>query len=436
MKLLLAQYAPYVPPLGGANKSNQMVLEALAKRGHGCCAVSLASNIHGAAGRNQLAKELARQCISSQERAEGVAAFRLNNVEVSAVWDTSRLCVELTARIREFQPDWILVSSEDPSQILLKTALEQAPGRIIYLAHTALALPFGPHCFAPNDKSTALLQRTVAVITVSEYLKQYLLKWGGVNSDVVPILLYGPGPFPQFGCFDRGYITMINPCAVKGIDIFLAVARRMPDLGFAAVISWGTTDQDMAALSAIPNIRILAPVEDINQILAVTRILLVPSVWAEGRGRIITEAMASGIPVIGSDSGGIPEAKMGVPYVIPVHLIEHYDFRLDARKVPVAQVPPQDILPWEGAIRELTGNRQHYEDTSRDSREAALNYIAGQRIEPVEAFLAALVPRESSLSTRADSGAEAESILSAMSPERRALLARKLQARRSAETTN
>jgi glycosyltransferase involved in cell wall biosynthesis len=436
MKLLLTQYAPYVPSLGGGNKSNRMALEALAERGHRCHAVSLASNLHGATGRNQLAEELHRHGILSHEQTQGVTTFRLAGVDVSAVWDTSRLCLELMAQIQEFQPDWILVSSEDPGQILLKTALEQEPGRVIYLAHTTLALPFGPDCFAPNEESAALLRRTAGVITVSEYLKQYLFKWGDVSSEVLPILLYGPGPFPQFGSFNRGYITMVNPCAVKGIDIFLELARRMPDLEFAAVISWGTTDEDIAALNSVSNIRLLPSVPDINQILAVTRIVLVPSVWAEGRGRIITEAMASGIPVIGSDSGGIPEAKMGVPYVIPVRRIERYEFRLDGRKVPVAQVPPQDISLWEAAIRELTGNRQHYKTVSQESREVALNYIAGQRIEPVEAFLAALVPKEGAVAGTGDSAAGTDALLCAMSPERRALLARRLQARRSAGTTN
>jgi glycosyltransferase involved in cell wall biosynthesis len=39
-----------------------------------------------------------------------------------------------------------------------------------------------------------------------------------------------------------------------------------------------------------------------------TKILLVPSLWEEAYGRVATEAQLSGIPVITSNRGGLPEA--------------------------------------------------------------------------------------------------------------------------------
>ena len=52
--------------------------------------------------------------------------------------------------------------------------------------------------------------------------------------------------------------------------------------------------------------------------------------------------MLRGVPVIAADVGGIPEAKMGVPYLLPVRPIERYETRVDEQMVPVAEVPPQD----------------------------------------------------------------------------------------------
>jgi hypothetical protein len=83
---------------------------------------------------------------------------------------------------------------------------------------------------------------------------------------------------------------MVNPCAVKGVSIFLALADAMPEVSFAAVPTWGTNAQDRAALGARSNVRLLDPVDDIDRLLERTRVLLVPSLWAEARSRIVLEA--------------------------------------------------------------------------------------------------------------------------------------------------
>ena len=99
-------------------------------------------------------------------------------------------------------------------------------------------------------------------------------------------------------------------------------------------------------LDARPNIHVLAPVDDINRLLERTRVLLVPSLWAEARSRIVVEAMLRGVPVMAAEVGGIPEAKLGVPYLLPVNPIEHYRPDVDEQMVPLAEVPAQNIGPW------------------------------------------------------------------------------------------
>ena len=112
---------------------------------------------------------------------------------------------------------------------------------------------------------------------------------------------------------------MINPCAVKGIS-HLPRAGRAPArrVQFGVVPGWGTTAEDRRALERLPNVRFLPNARNIDDVLARTRVLLMPSLWYEGFGLIVMESMLRGIPVVASDSGGLIEAKRGTGYVIPV----------------------------------------------------------------------------------------------------------------------
>ncbi|MCL2420205.1 MAG: glycosyltransferase family 4 protein [Conexibacteraceae bacterium] len=51
----------------------------------------------------------------------------------------------------------------------------------------------------------------------------------------------------------------------------------------------------------------LAPDADVRPLLAAADIAVVPSVWAEPSGLTVSEALATGTPLVASDTGGIPE---------------------------------------------------------------------------------------------------------------------------------
>lgn len=70
----------------------------------------------------------------------------------------------------------------------------------------------------------------------------------------------------------------------------------------------------------------------------------------------MTEAQLRGIPVIASNAGGLPEAKIGLPYCIPVKEVTG-ERQANGDYV----VPEQDIAPWEAALEKVMSDRNEYQ---------------------------------------------------------------------------
>lgn len=391
MRILLAQNAPYYPAYGGGDRSNRLLLEALAARGHACRVVARIVRF-GAEGHAQYLRELAERAISPLSSDDGVVLFRRAGVEAHVVTHRPNLRAYFSSQVAAFQPDVILTSTDDPAQLLLEVAV-RSPARTVYLARAPLALPFGPHGAFPSSPKTEVLRGVDVVVGVSRYVADYIRKWSGIPAVHVPISLLDPPPYPNLGRLQNEFVTLVNPCAVKGISIFLELADRMPSVRFAAVPTWGTTQADRAALARRANVTLLDPVDNVDEILLRTRVLLVPSLWAEARSRIVVEAMLRGVPVIAADIGGIPEAKLGVDYLLPVRPIERYGAQLDEQMVPLADVPAQNIGPWQTTLERLLADPAHYNRLSQTSRQAAQAHAAAIGVQPFEELLLAQTSR-------------------------------------------
>jgi glycosyltransferase involved in cell wall biosynthesis len=401
MRILLTANASYSPPRGGATRSNLIWLDHLANAGHACRIVC------GAAG-------------------EGAELRHHEAVAVIPVGEPARRIQVLRQQIHEFQPDWVMVSSEDLGHGLLREAHHSAGGRVVYLAHTPQFYPFGPASWNPDLVAAELVTRSAGIVAIGRHMADYIETEIGRPAAVIHPPIYGKGPFANYGRFERGLITMINPCAVKGISIFLAVAERLPAHEFGVVPGWGTTAEDRRALERLPNVRFLANARDIDDVLAQTRMLLAPSLWYEGFGLIVMESMLRGIPVVSSDSGGLKEAKRGTGYVIPVQTIERYLPVFDEHAMPKPVVRENNPEPWVAALRELLSDRAAYERESAVSRAAAERFVGALDAGDMLRFLCGLKPAEVA-APRPRTGLPA---IETLSPEKRALLLQRLHQRR------
>jgi glycosyltransferase involved in cell wall biosynthesis len=141
----------------------------------------------------------------------------------------------------------------------------------------------------------------------------------------------------------RENITFINPHPNKGRDIAIEIARQCPDIPFVFVESWPLSDEHRAGLmekiAPLANVTLRPPQGDMLSIYGKCRILLAPSVWEEAYGRVATEAQISGIPVVASDRGGLPEAVANGGILIS---------------------PERPIAEWVSAIRKLWNNASYY----------------------------------------------------------------------------
>lgn len=156
-----------------------------------------------------------------------------------------------------------------------------------------------------------------AVLTCSAFLTRHYERLIGLSSvPIPPPLDWATVVAPTDG---RAFVTFVHPAPHKGLYPFARLAdmlgSRRPDIP-VLVVGSGHSAGTLNAIPGLdfaryPQIMAAPAVPAPADYLALTRVLVVPSVFAEPFGRVAAEAMVNGIPAIVSDRGGLPEVVGG-----------------------------------------------------------------------------------------------------------------------------
>ena len=177
--------------------------------------------------------------------------------------------------------------------------------------------------------------------------------------------LTGAGSKPRR---DPQHVTLINPEAAKGIFVFARIAeillKRRPDIALLVVEArgrWADLQGTGIDQVALKNVTVLPNTHDPRSFYAMTKLLLMPSLWNESFGRAAAEAMLNGIPVLASNRGALPETigDAGFLFDIPAK------YTPETRELPTAE----EVEPWVETIIRLWDDAAEYERWSRAARE-------------------------------------------------------------------
>jgi glycosyltransferase involved in cell wall biosynthesis len=181
------------------------------------------------------------------------------------------------------------------------------------------------------------------------------------------------------------YLTFVNPSREKGVWAFARIAdelgRLRPDIPILVVESRGTEETVAECgldLRARGNVYFMSHTHDPRKFWRRTRVCLMPSLWCENQPLVAVESMANGIPVVGSDRGGIPEtlgaSTTGLP--LPERLTPR------SSELPTAE----EVAPWVAEVVRLWDDREAYAEASRLASAESSRWDPGRLEERCDRF--------------------------------------------------
>jgi len=147
-------------------------------------------------------------------------------------------------------------------------------------------------------------QDAAMVITNSQFMRSEISRHFNIDQEKI-VVLYPPVDFPEtdyrpLPTVGKLRVGMINPKKIKGEDIFIGLAKEFKDIEF---VYFSREDRQYG----VDNITYKGWGSEPAKLFSSFDLLIAPSLWNEPFGRVAVEGIRSGIPVLVSNHGGIPE---------------------------------------------------------------------------------------------------------------------------------
>jgi len=189
------------------------------------------------------------------------------------------------------------------------------------IAARLLHIPVVNHLHAPIGETSSYLKYSAALVGVSNYVCADT-DCQGVACHVI----HNVADFERFGSGIRkrqilglaeestviGFFGQVR--RIKGIPMFLEMARRIPDRGVEFLIAGELRGEDTYSADEFgrmiafdSRIKYLGYRDDVQDLYASCDIVVMPSQWGEPCAMVLFEASAAGKPVVATATGGTPE---------------------------------------------------------------------------------------------------------------------------------
>lgn len=227
---------------------------------------------------------------------------------------------------------WDVCICSQPRRFMLEFSAQLKVKKRLAMLHD-YNIPFGPwgqEQTAEQLKEHTSLCEQFEFLCSSKHLTDFVEKWGEGRfrarcSYAVDYSCFDPLPEQPLSPWEEkhSYVTFLSPCPEKGLSIFLRLVQLMPEVQFLAVksVAW-TKPWHEQALKKFQNVTVQPAPERIDDVLSLTKVLLVPSVGPEAFGLAAVEAQLRGIPVVSTNVYGLAESNRvpstmasGVPIV-------------------------------------------------------------------------------------------------------------------------